>query len=53
MVKALKHYKLENEQVFERYEFKFILPNKLRKRIEKEIGVFMRFDGHVTGGGAS
>jgi hypothetical protein len=53
MVKALKHYKLENEQLFERYEFKFILPDKLRKSIEKEIGVFMRFDGHVTGGGAS
>lgn len=53
MVKTLKHYKLENEQVFDRYEFKFILPNKIRERIEKEIGVFMRYDGHVTGGGAS
>jgi SPX domain protein involved in polyphosphate accumulation len=51
MVGALKNSKFENEQIFDRYEFKFILLRRVRERIEKEISGFMRYDGHASGDG--
>ena len=34
-------------QDFARYEFKYILSNRVRQQIESEIVHFMKYDGHV------
>jgi hypothetical protein len=36
-----------NIQSFSRYEFKYILSNKLAEKIESEVRYFMRYDGYV------